>query len=389
MKLTALAIVLWLMVAGAASAPQRSVALSRDEPSFEVSLVTFPSPVQNADPPNGTVYVEYYSPKRAGRMPAVILLHHWAVRKPTIERQFAAALAENGIVTAMLVLPYHLQRTPPGFKSGMAMIGSDVPRMVRSIQQTVLEIRALVQWLKERPEVDPKRIGLAGISLGAMVGTLALGQTDQFDAAALILGGADVADILRESPVTLRIRPALRRQGYTQESLTRDLAPVEPLGYLTPAQGRVVLMVNATQDPVIPRRDTLALWEALGRPPIVWVESGHYIPWGRPQVNRLVTDFFLYRFGERPAFRAPSRIRLRRVKLGFLLDRAPLLGVGGAVELLKPPSDALSLDLNLTTGGVGIGAGVNLGSHLTIGAQRKLFSGEHEVLPYAMVHVTL
>jgi len=369
---------------------QASVTLIRQERAFDAYQITFPSPVQNAVPPNGTVYVEYWVPKRPGPMPAVVLLHHWGVIHPTVERELAVVLAHNGIITAMLVLPYHMQRTPPGFRSGRAMLSADIPRLVRSVEQSVLEVGALVGWLKSRPEVNPKEIGLAGVSLGAIIGALVLGEIDQFDAAVLILGGANVADILWTSPITLKIRPALRRLGYTKERLEADLASVEPLNRLTPAQGRNVLMVNAIHDPVIPRRDTLALWDALGQSGIVWVESGHYIPiWGRRKIDQLAAEFFLYRFGERASFNAPTVLRLRRVKVGVLVDRSPAVGFGAGIELLKSHSGLASLDLNLWTGGASIGAGLNLSNHLFLGIQRKLFSEDRDFLPYAMVSITL
>lgn len=371
-------------------AEQSSAALTRQTARCEEYLVTFPSPVQNADPPNGTVFVEYYRPARPGRLPAVILLHHYGVRRPRPERELARFLAENGIATAMLIMPYHIQRTPRGFKSGTAMISSDVPRMLRSIEQTVAEIDALARCLRSRPEVDPERIGLAGISLGAVIGALALGQLDEFDAAALVLGGGDAADLVWHSPVTFKARRELQRRGYTKERLAQELAPVEPRNYLTPAIGRKVYMINALEDPIVGRKNVLELWDALGRPRITWIRSGHYLPgWGRAEARRLIRDFFLYRFGESGDFDPPAYIRLRRIKLGLLIDRAPAIGIGVVVEIVQPPNTPLTLDLNLTTGGISVGGGILVGRNLTIGIQRKLFSEEHLLLPYAMIHVTL
>ena len=41
-------------------------------------------------------------------------------------------------------------------------------------------------------------------------------------------------------------------------------------------EGRKVLMLNASNDEVIPRCCTDRLWESFGRPPIVWYDCGHY-----------------------------------------------------------------------------------------------------------------
>jgi dienelactone hydrolase len=372
------------------SPPQVILSLIKDRPSYEVYTVTFTIPVQNAEPPNGIVYVEYYKTKISGHLPGVVLLHHYGVRKPQIERRIASLLAEKGIATAMLIMPYHLQRTPHGFKSGKAMISSDIPRLVGSIQQTIQEVDALVQWLKSRPEIDQDKIGLVGISLGAIIGATAVGQLNEFDATVLVLGGGNVADILWKSPMTAAIRPSLRREGYTEEKLTQELVQIEPLEYAKTSMGRSLYMINATDDPIVPKKDTVALWNSLGQPQLTWIEAGHYMPgWGRTRADKLVCDYLLYRFGKIPSFIPPSNVKLRIVKIGLFVDKSPAVGIGGSVELLQVGDSPLAVDLNLTTGGVSVGAGLRAGKRMTFGLERKLFSDEKRLVPYAMVHFTL
>lgn len=369
---------------------QTSMSIQRQTSTYSVYNITFPSPVQNANPPNGTVYVEYYTPRSAGQHPGVVLLHHWGVVNLSPERQLAKTLVESGIATAIMIMPYHLQRTPPGFESGTAMIGPNVQRMVRSIEQAEVEISSLVSWLKSRPEIDPNRIGIVGVSLGAIIGALSIDRSNQFNAAVLILGGADVAKIVWESPITYKARRGLREQGYTEARLRTELAPIEPLNTVAPMPKGSLLMVNGLYDPVITRQETADLWNAFGRPEIIWVEAGHYLPpWARTRIYGLTRDFLLSRFGLKSGFNAPERIRLRRLKLGLLFDEAPVVGIGGAVELLKPANTPVSLDLNLTTGGVSFGACVNIGRNMSIGAQRKIFSDETRILPYVMVYITI
>lgn len=357
---------------------------------FDVQQITFPSPVHNANPPNPTVYVEYYRPLAPGRRPGVILVHHWGMVNPSAERELARYLASAGMAVAMQVMPYHLQRTPPGFKSGKAMVSEDVPRTVRAIQQAVCEVHAVADWLRERPEVDSERIGIIGISLGAIVAAIALGKQDDFDAAVLLLGGGDVADILLNSPSTNPIHRPLRAQGYDLTRLRAAFACIEPMKCLSPGSGEKVLMANGAYDFVIPRRDTMALWNCLGRPRMVWVESGHYIVGrARAEMYTLARDFLLYRFGERTTFSAPSAVRLHRVKVGLLVDHSPVIGVGGAVELVRFGRSPFAIDLNGTTGGLSAGGVVNVSHFLTVGVQRKLLSADHEFRPYVMLHVLM
>jgi len=46
--------------------------------------------------------------------------------------------------------------------------------------------------------------------------------------------------------------------------------------YAPAARGKRILMLNASDDEVIPRTCTEALWTALGQPPIKWYSGGHY-----------------------------------------------------------------------------------------------------------------
>jgi dienelactone hydrolase len=371
-------------------APAASVSLVQRTAAFEEFAVSFPSPVQDAVPPNPTVYVHYYVPSAKGPFPAVVILHHWGALHLTPENELARRLLENGIAAAILVLPYHLHRTPPGFRSGKAMISPDVPRMIRSIQQSVEEVAALVEWLRSRPEIDCRRIGLAGISLGAIVGALCVGELDCFDAAALVLGGGDVADILWTSPIMHAIRSGCKRFGYTQASLAQALAPIEPLAHLNRSRAYNVLMVNAEYDFVVPSRDVLALRDALGNPPITWVTSGHYAPsWARSRIDRVVADYFLHEFGMREIWRAVGEIRVTRAKLAAFVDCAPALAVGGAVDIFKPARLPLCADAQLSTGGLSIGMAVETGSHVALGVRRKLLSSDHRFLPYAMIYLVL
>lgn len=357
---------------------------------YELRLVTFTSPAPPNDPPNSQVRVHYYKPRARGPHPAVIVLHHFGVERLTPERELAVRLARSGIAAAIPELPYHLDRTPTGWRSGRAFVGSDVPRIVRTAEQSVIEVHALASWLRNQPEIDPSRIGIAGLSLGGMLAILAQGRECEFRAVALILSGGNVADTLWSSANQTYARRSWRAQGYTRESLARALAAIEPLNNLRPQSRCPVLMVNALCDQVVPRKNTTLLWEALDRPPITWVTSGHYIvDWVRNDIYSEVTDYFLAGFGMRAAYRAPARIAARRVKLGVTLDHSPFAAVGGSVDIVKPVLLPFTLEAHLSTAGLSVAAGIEAGRNVTFGVQRRLFSSETRLLPFAMVYFVL
>jgi pimeloyl-ACP methyl ester carboxylesterase len=141
----------------------------------------------------------------------------------------------------------------------------------------------VLDWALTRQEIDPQRIALAGLSHGALVGSLVAAVDPRIRATALLLGGGDLAAIIRDSDQHSleRIRDSVMAgQGLTRESFYDTVAPtledVDPLTYAPLVSPRRVLMINARFDRVIPRPYVEALWRAFGRPELVWLPSGHY-----------------------------------------------------------------------------------------------------------------
>lgn len=358
--------------------------------TYAVSEFTFPSPVQDNVPSNGLVYVRYWQPKAPGPFPAVVLLHHWGAIRPFPELELAKDLATHGIAVAMPTLPYHMQRDLGRKYGARWMISADVPHTVKTIQQAVTEAIALHHWLANRPEVDPTRIGIAGISLGAILAALTLEQDNDYKASALIIGGGNVADIMWHGIATLRIRRELEKMGYTEERLTRELAPVEPLnrpiGFTPPP----IFMINALYDVVVSRRDSDALWEVFGRPPIVWMESGHYML--RPVRNKadsLVVNFFANQFGNTTTFAPPSVVRLPRTSLGLYLSDSPIVSLGISRELSGTKLRPFTIDGDISTSGVSISGGVVVKHILLLGAEQRIYPHQSRPHPLAAIFFNL
>jgi hypothetical protein len=79
-----------------------------------------------------------------------------------------------------------------------------------------------------------------------------------------------------DSPRLAREREAWQQNGGTRKKFLQVIGEIDPLRYATNARNRRILMLNATQDEVIPKNCTESLWTALGRPEIVWYRGGHY-----------------------------------------------------------------------------------------------------------------
>ncbi len=258
---------------------------------LSMSRVTFPSPVVTPHIQNNTVHCEYYRPHRKDPVPGVIVLHILG-GDFQLSRMFCHALAHRGVAAMLVKMPYYGPRRVAGV--ARRMIDKDPQLTVAGMTQAVLDIRRATAWLGSRQEIDPERLGLFGISLGGITGALVAGVEPRLKHVCLLLAGGDIGRIAWESSEVREIREHWLKQGKTREDFLGAMASIDPVQYGSNVRGRRILMLNAREDEVIPRPCTSALWEALGKPEIVWYSGGHYsVALHLLDAIRRVTDFFV------------------------------------------------------------------------------------------------
>lgn len=145
----------------------------------------------------------------------------------------------------------------------------------------VTDVRSVVDWARSREEIDPRRLGVVGFSMSAIVAATAMGVEPRIGRGAFVMGGGDLARIFATCPKRPgRIRERfLARAGWSAERFRRELepilAPVDPLRYAGAVDPAGVLFIDAGADRCMPPASREALWEALGRPERLTIQSGH------------------------------------------------------------------------------------------------------------------
>jgi dienelactone hydrolase len=248
--------------------------------AYAVYRLTYPSPVTTPVTENNTVPADYYLPKGAAdgpRRPAVIVLHILNGNYE-LERMLCAALATRGVPALMFKLPYYGERSPPGEQARRH------PKLfIEAMPQGIEDCRRTIDVLAARPEVDPQRIGVTGISLGGIVAATAAGVDARLHRTALLLAGGDVLTMIHHARETRRLSQYLTDLPVDERrKVEAALASVDPLQNAARLKDRAaagrVLMVNAAEDDVIPRECTEKLAAAMGMAErVVWLEGlGHY-----------------------------------------------------------------------------------------------------------------
>ena len=209
-------------------------------------------------------------------VPCVVILHGLGGSK---ELMAGMALAAAKAGYASLVIDEYGQgergplKTPPG---------GQTQELATGVVQTSVDVRRGLDYLATRPDIDSKRIGLAGISLGAIIGTVVSGVDTRIKAAVLISGGGDWGLILktlaaRNANVGGRDTSGFKKINWA--SLSVQLAPEDPLSFAPHIAPRPILMFAGRKDTTIVPQSQQELFDAARDPKqILWYPQYGHVP---------------------------------------------------------------------------------------------------------------
>jgi dienelactone hydrolase len=248
--------------------PQRELVVS----GVEIYDLRFPSPVKSPHESNNTVYAEYYLPKGKGPFPGVIVLDILDGSQ-VVSRGIANVLAQNGVAALCVQMAYYGPRRPTGEK--VRLLSPNIDQTMDAIRQTVLDNRCAAAWLAARPEIDAKKLGIHGTSLGSFMGALTAAAEPRLHNVSLLLGGGGLVDAYWDHPQAKPLLKALAVAGVDKEVAKKLIAPADPITYADQLKQRNLLMIAASRDDIVPPSAAKALWEATGKQKIVWYNSTH------------------------------------------------------------------------------------------------------------------
>jgi dienelactone hydrolase len=247
----------------------------RELPASGIKIfdVKFPSPVKSPHESNNTVYGEYYLPQGPGPFPGVIVLDILDGSQ-VVSRSIATILAQNGIASLCVQMAYYGPRRP-NIEPKVRLLSPDLNRTFDAIRQTVLDNRCAAAWLATRPEINPKKLGIHGTSLGSFLAALTSAAEPRLDHVSLMLGGGGLVDAYWDHPKAKPMLTSLAFLGIDKEKAKKFLAPVDPITYADNLKKRHLLMIAASRDDVVPPSAAKALWENTGKQRIVWFNTTH------------------------------------------------------------------------------------------------------------------
>lgn len=290
--------------------------LEETTPNWIHYAVDFPTAHTTLYDESNTAHGEYFVPRHRDRCPLSILLHGMGDKSLIPCRMLAQYLVERGIASFVLYLVFHSSRMPEVKKR--QFWPNTINEWLEAFQVSVIDVRQVIDWVKDKAEIDEKRIAVIGMSMGGLVSAIAMGVDKRIAAGVFIVTGGNLEEITwngkshaarRGHSCTQaqchdiyshypRYLAELAERGFENVTAAKECFLFDPMTFACSLRGRPMLMINALQDRFIPRRSTLDFWEACGKPHIIWLPASHatiYLQY--PVISREITDFLQSTFG--------------------------------------------------------------------------------------------
>jgi fermentation-respiration switch protein FrsA (DUF1100 family) len=186
-------------------------------------------------------------------------------------------------------------------QAGFGVLAFDWPGMGQSEgnilwgNQARHALVAAIDWLSSRPEVDPRRIGGLGFSIGGVVLTQVAAGDARLRAVVLESPAPDFRDFVH---VNSRNWGALSEWAATQALRGSGLLDpgFEPTAYIASISPRPVLLIGGTSDRSVPPASLQKLYDAARDPKSLWVVEGaghgNYNAVAAEQYTAVLTEFF-------------------------------------------------------------------------------------------------
>ena len=234
--------------------------------------LSWSSPLQGPFSENNMAQADIYDAKDTVAAPTLILLHALMSANDLGYRRIAAHFNKRGWNVLFPHLPYHYSRRPKGYANGVLSITSDLVRNAETLRQSVIELRQLISWARQR---GSRRIALLATSYGAWVAALTLSQ-EMTDFTILLQPVADVTHSTFGSPASRMMAALLKRNGIESDSIARHAHLSSPFALtpLTPPD-RIVI-IGGKHDRLSPSESLQSLCDSWGGTRYLEVYQGHF-----------------------------------------------------------------------------------------------------------------
>lgn len=220
--------------------------------------------------------------KKMGPPWPVIFFMHYHESTKELFTPVTPKYAENGFAAFAIDGVYKGERAVKD--KDKDILDPDPETSLANMKQQIFDILRGFDFLSTQKELDIKRLGYFGVSMGAFTGAVATANDERVKTVVLALAGGDLVTFFKESTYgdVKKIEEEIIKKGLDEaklKALMEKMKAVDPLEYAGKFKGRPVLMLNGKKDTIVPKVCAEALYNALpaDSKKIIWSHLGHLI----------------------------------------------------------------------------------------------------------------
>ncbi|MBU3183044.1 alpha/beta hydrolase [Clostridium psychrophilum] len=234
------------------------------EKKYEIGKINFLSEVKNGHSNKDTIF-HYRKNLVSDNNINVIFVHGWrADNLDRLGKVFLDSFIERNYNIYNYVLPFHMERAPnESLYSGEYFVSANVSRTLKSEQQAVSDIRALISSIK----TDKKsKVIVIGLSLGGITTNLLSEVEKNIDVLVSLFYANDLSFTIFETEAGKYIKKDFVKNKFGHSLLKESWKIINPSLRKPVIDLNKILLVSGKYDKYVIDKDTDILWANWGKP---------------------------------------------------------------------------------------------------------------------------
>jgi len=192
------------------------------------------------------------------KKPLVICQHGFTGSKESMLTT-CLMLADAGFVAVSIDAEKHGERKDPEI---LRRLSQDPAQFFHILAGTVEDVRKVIDYVGENLDVDLERVGMMGVSMGAIITLLAATAEERLKAIVSVIGGANFQVLVRKSSL-YKIGLETKMVEKFAQSAGELIGKYDPINNAHLFRSIPVLLLNGERDDLIPLECASSLYEAL------------------------------------------------------------------------------------------------------------------------------
>lgn len=246
---------------------------SKFEKGYSKGKLKFLSQIDNGDSNFNSIF-HFNICKGEDKNISVILVHGWRASKLNrLENVFLDSFIEKGYNVYSYILPFHMERCPDtSLFSGEYFYSANVNRTLKSVQQSISDIRALISYLKEKRN---DKVIVIGLSLGGLITNLLCEVEKNIDMLISLFYANDLSFTAFETIPGKFIKEDFIKNNFDINILRKAWSLINPSMKKPIIDIDKILLISGIYDRYVLNEDTDRLWVNWDKPQRYIYNCGH------------------------------------------------------------------------------------------------------------------